>query len=337
MSTVNASVGASTWSQSSLSAGGVFATGGFIGVTGCAIGGAGTAVGGIGGPDTSGGAGGAETSLGGGGGGGGGASTSGGNGNPALPGITGIAIFAMLLLLLVSGTWLVGSTWNDSKIVPFTVVTWNEIAKLVEAPGARLGTGHSTVFANPFWLQPNPKLVPEQSTTPVSGFWKQFDALWLLQVISPVIGFWIQPAAGVVLQVTAPVIGFCTHDVPKLPLKQFWLPTIPLSTQPSSEDRIVPFGICPMSVVAGDVIPPWFITFTKKVTISPAMAGLGFEETMIARSAGEVPTVIVGEATVVATGVIVIVGVTAVGDAGVVGDAAVVGTLVGFPLVIVGA
>jgi len=67
------------------------------------------------------------------------------------------------------------------------------------------------------------------------------------------------------------------------------------------------------------------------------MAGLGFEETMIARSAGEVPTVIVGEATVVATGVIVIVGVTAVGDAGVVGDAAVVGTLVGFPLVIVGA
>jgi len=69
-------------------------------------------------------------------------------------------------------------------------------------------------------------------------------------------------------------------------------------------------------------------TVTKYVRISPAIAGFGLAETVIARSADVTPTVVVGEATIVAAGVTVIVGVTAVGDPGV-ADAAVVGTVVG--------
>ena len=65
--------------------------------------------------------------------------------NPFGDGMTPTEYWAVLFPSLLSVTALFGSTVATPKRVPPPVVTWNGTLKLAEAPGARLGTGQSTL------------------------------------------------------------------------------------------------------------------------------------------------------------------------------------------------
>jgi hypothetical protein len=79
----------------------------------------------------------------------------------------------MLLVSLLSPTWLFGSTVTEPNSVPEIEVIIRGTENVTVPPGCRVGTGQVTLPTNVGCVHGVGIDVPEQSSAPVSGFTKQ--------------------------------------------------------------------------------------------------------------------------------------------------------------------